>query len=176
MAILPVLTQEDEILRKQCEPITTITPAIRKLAKDMVGTMRAAKGVGLAAPQIGQAIQLIVLESPPAEDDDDNPEFPLQVVVNPSFSAESTKQIEGMEGCLSIPQWYGPVMRYQKIRVSGLNLDGKPYEKVVDGFMSRVFQHEIDHLRGVLFTDYIDDPTKLRKIIPGKEPDEDYLD
>jgi peptide deformylase len=161
MPILPVLTDGNPLLRLTSQPIKKIDRRIRQLAKDMVETMRATNGVGLAAPQVGELVRLIVLECRENDRYPEEPSFPLYTVINPIFKTVGTAKCEGEEGCLSVPDYWGLVSRYEKGRIHGLNLQGKPITFNVSGFLARVFQHEIDHLNGVLFTDYIDDPTKL---------------
>lgn len=173
MTLLKVLTDDHPILRKKSQPINKITPEIKKLAHDMLETMRSKSGVGLAAPQVGLNINLIVLEAPKNPQDPDAPGFPLYMVINPQIIPACANKTTGTEGCLSVPGWYGPVPRFDRIKVTGLDLKGKKINLTVDGFAARVFQHETDHLAGIIFTDYIDDPTQLKYIDPTGEQDEE---
>lgn len=145
MAIRVIVKEPDPILRETSRPVPKITPNIHKLLNDMAETMYDAAGVGLAAPQIGILKRVIVIDT--GEEDSE-----LIEMINPeilSFSGEQT----GPEGCLSIPGVNGDVKRYDKLKVKGLNRHGEEQLMEVEGFLARVFQHEIDHLNGVLFTD-----------------------
>jgi peptide deformylase len=121
------------------------------LIEDMIETMREAPGVGLAAPQIGISERLVVIEY--GDDEDENVPKKLYVLVNPEIVEASEEKVEGIEACLSVPQLYGEVERHEKLVVKALNRHGKPVKIKVDGWMARIFQHEIDHLEGVLFTE-----------------------
>lgn len=135
----------DPVLRKKAEPLTVITDEIKKLAKEMIDTMRCEPGVGLAAPQVGESIRLIVFEVVDLE-------IGPFVYLNPEI-VETKGAARGEEGCLSIPGITGEVVRSQWLKVKALTLDGK--EKVFEysDLPARVIQHEIDHLNGVLFVD-----------------------
>jgi len=169
MPIRKVIIGDQASLRQVSSPVTEFNPELKQLAADMVDTMRDYDGVGLAAPQVGALQRLIVIESAPIEDIPDNPVFPLKILVNPSYEQLSPTQAEGIEGCLSLPRWYGPVNRFTKIRVTAQDLDGNPVKFDAKDFEARVIQHEVDHLNGVLFTDLVTDPTKLRKRVPRDE-------
>jgi len=164
MTIRKVLTGDQAALRKISQPIQAITPEIRTLVQDMIDTMHDYAGVGLSAVQVGVHQRVIVLESRPIEDVPEQPVFPLFVIINPEIEPLNERKVTDSEGCLSLPNWYGPVPRWTKIRIQGLDLDGNNLDLEAYGFMARVIQHEVDHLDGILFTDYIDDPTKLRKL------------
>ncbi len=124
---------------------------LQTLIDDMIETMRAAPGVGLAAPQVGVSQRLIVVEYGD-EEDEDAPKK-LFVVANPEILSASEEMVDGTEACLSIPRVMGDVERHEKVVVRGLNRFGKPVRYKLSGWMARIFQHEIDHLEGVLFTD-----------------------
>jgi peptide deformylase len=130
----------------------------------MIDTMRDAHGVGLAAPQIGRPIQLAVIESLPQEDEDGN-EIPdsreLFVIVNPKIVWESREVVDGIEGCLSIPGYVGEVERSVAIRVRAQDRHGKNVKFRLSGWTARIFQHEIDHLQGVLFLDKLTAPENV---------------
>ncbi len=170
MAIRKIVTIEDNnpILRQKAKRVRAVTPAIRELMDDMVETMRAAPGVGLAAPQINVPLRVIVVEVPK---DFDDPEAgtELYTVANPVIIHESAKWEEGEEGCLSIPNLQGYVERAQAVTVKGLDRSGRKIRIKAEGFLARVFQHEIDHLNGILFIDHIKDPNKLFVIEPVEE-------
>ncbi len=171
MAILEIIKIGDERLRKKSRPIRRFDKNLRKFAEDMVETMRKADGVGLAAPQVGVNDRLIVVEMP--EDYDDDPQAgQLFVVVNPEIVRAKGKKEPGDEGCLSIPGYIGEVMRYPMVTVKGQDINGKEIRIKAYDFLARIFQHEIDHLDGVLFIDHIEDPEKLRRIVHDPETDE----
>ena len=143
MAVLPIRTFGDPGLRQRAREVDRITDVHRRLVDDMLETMRAAPGVGLAAPQVGVLERIFVWE---VEDEDG-------AVVNPVIVTSSDEESVYEEGCLSVPGLYRDVSRPARIEVEGLDIDGHPLSKSLDGFMARVWQHEIDHLDGVLFID-----------------------
>ncbi len=151
MAILKIVKAGAPILKKTAQPVDHITKRIKKLLDDMAETMYAAEGVGLAAPQINEPFCLIVL-------DDGNG---LIELINPEILEHSEELEDGVEGCLSVPGYYGSVSRYKKIRVQALNRRGKTVIYEPEGFLARIFQHEIDHLYGTLFIEKAED---LRKV------------
>jgi peptide deformylase len=142
LAIYNVLKDGDDLLRRKARPVTTITPNIIKLLDNMKDTMYYYQGVGLAAPQIGVSKRVIVLDIGEG----------LIEVINPEI-VESEGLEQDTEGCLSVPGVAGEVSRYTCVTVKGLNRLGEEVCHQVNGFLARVFQHEIDHLEGVLFTD-----------------------
>ncbi|MGE5552683.1 MAG: peptide deformylase [Betaproteobacteria bacterium] len=142
MAVLPILEEGAEILRRRAEPVARVTKRIQKLIADMVETMHRADGVGLAAPQVGESVRVIVV---------DVGEGPL-ALVNPEVVAASGRQTD-VEGCLSIPDRVGYVTRAGEVTVRGWNSRGKPIEVAGTGLLARALQHEIDHLDGILFID-----------------------
>ena len=163
MALREIITLPDPILRRKAKPITKFDKELQSLIDDMIETMREAPGVGLAAPQVNIGQQLIVVEHSEDEEEDDDdlpegeekPEKPkkLYVMINPQIVKTSEEKVMGVEGCLSIPGLQGEVERHTAVQVKGLNRHGQPLKLKVDGWMARIFQHEIDHLNGVLFTD-----------------------
>ena len=161
MTLLPIVNVPDPVLRRKAKPITKFDKTLQTLIDDMIETMRDAPGVGLAAPQVDISEQLIVVEySEDEEEEDDNesiekPPKPkkLFVMINPEIVKSSEEKVMGVEGCLSIPGIQGEVERNEAVQVKGLNRHGKPQKLKLHGWMARIFQHEIDHLNGVLFTD-----------------------
>ncbi len=151
MAILDILKYPDERLRNKSVPIDEITPSIKSLADDMIETMYASRGVGLAAPQVGEFLRLIVLDfSGPDEQNQ------LHVLVNPEITLHGEQVLSPMEGCLSVPYDYrADVNRHERVLVKALDLDGNSVEFDWDGFAAIVVQHEFDHLEGKLFIDHI---------------------
>ena len=142
MALLDIHVLGSLILRQETERVDTITPDIRKLVDNMFDTMHAAKGVGLAAPQVGRRERLCVVDA-----DDQR-----LVVINPEIILAEGK-IKGEEGCLSIPEIYADVQRSARVIVRAQDIDGKWYEVDASDLLGRCLQHEVDHLHGKLFTD-----------------------
>lgn len=160
MTELKIVTLPDEVLRTQARPVTKFDDTLQTLIDDMIETMRAANGVGLAAPQIGQSLQLAVIETLPKTDEEGN-DIPgsreLFAIINPRIVWESRDVIDGIEGCLSIPGYVGEVERAYSIRVRAQDRRGKPLKLRLKGWTARIFQHEIDHLNGVLYIDKLTD-------------------
>jgi peptide deformylase len=150
MAIRPILTLPDPILRKKAKPIERVDADLRRLMDDMLLTMYDAPGIGLAAPQIGILRRLIVMD--PAKDE--APKTPV-IMVNPEILERSEEMRVHDEGCLSIPDFTAEIERPAKTRVSFLDRAGKKQEIELNGIWSTLVQHEIDHLNGVLFIDYL---------------------
>jgi len=148
MAILPILHYPDPRLRRACVEVKRFDDALRELIASMVETMYDAPGVGLAAPQVGEAIRLLVYDP---ERDDDGEHRP-RVVINPEIVLREGSVV-GEEGCLSVPQFYGDVARAERIVVRFQDGDGTVHEEDHEGLTARILQHEIDHLDGVVFLD-----------------------
>lgn len=144
MAIRLIVKEPDEVLHKMAKPVTKITPNVQKLLDDMADTMYDAEGVGLAAPQVGILKRLIVVDA--------DEEHGLIKLINPEIIHSEGEQL-GPEGCLSIPGLNGDVRRAETVTVRGLDREGNEVEITGSGLLARAFQHEIDHLNGVLFTD-----------------------
>ena len=156
MAVLPIAQLPDPVLRRKAHKIATIDKDLQTLIDNMVETMRVAPGVGLAAPQVSESIRLIVVEFG-QEDEEGNEVEPkkLFVVINPEIVTASDEKEMGVEACLSIPNLAGEVERHSKIVIKGQNRMGKPTRIKAEGWLARIFQHEIDHLDGILFIDHI---------------------
>lgn len=150
MAILPILTIPDPILRKKARLIERVDADLRRLMDGMLATMYDAPGIGLAAPQVGILRRLIVMD--PAKDE--APKNPV-IMVNPEILTRSDEMRIHEEGCLSIPEITAEVERPARTKVSFLDREGKPVETELEGIWSTIVQHEIDHLNGVLFIDYL---------------------
>lgn len=144
MAIRLIVQEPDDVLHKRAKEVAVVTPNVKKLLDDMAHTMYDAEGVGLAAPQVGILKRLIVIDA-----DDENG---LIKMINPEIIHSEGEQL-GPEGCLSIPGINGDVRRAETVTVRGLNRDGVEITITGSGLLARAFQHEIDHLNGVLFTD-----------------------
>ncbi|MBT3338442.1 MAG: peptide deformylase [Anaerolineae bacterium] len=151
MALRKIVTVPDEVLRKKARFVKNFDENIKQLIDDMVETMRDAPGVGLAAPQVGILERIIVIEYGDEEDEEAPPK--LYAVVNPEITRASSEKEMGVEGCLSIPGIVGDVERSTSIIVKGQNRNGQKVKYKLNGWVARIFQHEIDHLEGVLFTD-----------------------
>ena len=141
----------EEVLRKEAAPVETFDDSLQSLIEDMIETMREAPGVGLAAPQIGVPKRVIVVEFG-SEDDETLPKQ-LYVMVNPEIENLSEKTVTGIEGCLSVPGVVGEVDRAEVVTVRGQDASGKKIRIRAQGWLARIFQHEIDHINGVLYTD-----------------------
>lgn len=150
--ILPILRMGDPRLLRVAEPITKFATAeLAALVADMEDTMRDAGGVGLAAPQIGENLRLVIFGFEYSERYPDAPAVPYTVLLNPLLTPLGEEQEEGWEGCLSVPGMRGWVPRWKRLRYSGVDPQGNPIEREVEGFHARVVQHECDHLDGVLY-------------------------
>lgn len=151
MALIAIRTYPDELLLKRAAPVAEINGQLQRLIDDMVESMYAASGIGLAAPQVGVSKRLIVIDVANREAER---EYPLVVVVNPEIvSAEG--ETEGEEGCLSLPGLTGTVKRAERLLVRGLDRAGKPIEIEATGLLATALQHEIDHINGTLILDRI---------------------
>jgi peptide deformylase len=149
MALLTIRHYPDPVLQQVAQPVTEIDEFIKTLAQNMVETMYAAPGVGLAAPQVGISQRLIVLDCAPKDEPSQ-----LIIAVNPVVVSREGEQFEE-EGCLSVPGYYCRIHRAQRITVRFLDLQGQTVEMVADDFQAVAFQHEIDHLEGLLFVDHL---------------------
>lgn len=170
MAELEILTVQDpehqRILRTKARKVQAVSPRMVALAEQMLETMREANGIGLAAPQVGVLQRLFVVEVP----EDEEYEEPAQtyILFNPKIIKGRGEQI-GYEGCLSIPGYVGEVARREQVTVEGLDEKGEPVRHKVAGYLARVFQHEIDHLDGILYTDRLTDPETFQPVEVGEE-------
>lgn len=173
MGLRTIVTLPDPILRRKARSVTTFDKNLQTLVDDMIETMRQAPGVGLAAPQVGVSQRLIVVEyaEQPEEDEDtaSRAVFPgapvedqparkpvkpkLYVVANPEIAKSSAEVVAGVEGCLSIPGLVGDVERFSMVQIKGQNRHGQPMKVKAEGWLARIFQHEIDHVNGVVFPD-----------------------
>ena len=172
MGILRIVTTRDSdsaILRARAREVRKFDRALKRLIHDMIDTMREAPGVGLAAPQVGLDLRIIVVETPvdsdESEAEEDGPTA-LFAVVNPEVAWRSEDLVEDQEACLSIPGLFGDVPRHSAIRVTGLDPSGRPLSFDLQDFEARVFQHEIDHLEGVLFVDRL---SRLKQTLVKKK-------
>jgi peptide deformylase len=149
----------DPRLLRVAQPVREFgTPELRALIDDMFETMAAARGVGLAAPQIGEDLQLVIFGADHNERYPDAPMVPMTVLLNPVITPLTDEMEEGWEGCLSVPGLRGVVPRYTRIRYSGFDPQGRAIDREAEGFHARVVQHECDHLIGRLY------PTRMRDL------------
>lgn len=150
-----IVTLPDPILRRKARAVTKFDKTLQTLIDDMIETMREAPGVGLAAPQVGISERVIVVEYFEREEDEEKEDKPKKVwaLVNPEIVKASAEMVTGVEGCLSIPGLVGEVERYESLTVKGLNRHGQPLRVKAKGWLARIFQHEIDHVNGIVFTD-----------------------
>ncbi|WP_440999031.1 peptide deformylase [Fodinibius sp. SL11] len=155
MSVLPIVTYDDEVLRKEAEPVEENTPEIQQLIDDMFDTMYNADGVGLAAPQIGRLHRIFVADADPMTEEEQGSKYGPLVLINPEITFESEEETKMDEGCLSIPGVNASVTRPEKIVVNYLDRDFNEQELEVDGWLARVIQHETDHLDGILFLDHL---------------------
>jgi peptide deformylase len=145
-----------------------------ELIDDLIETMHQANGIGLAAVQVGVPERVIVVEVPVVGEDEDEegqgpPNTEFFVLINPEVVRKSHETEEGIEGCLSVPGWVGEVERHHAVTVEGLDRTGNKVRVRAEGFLARVFQHEIDHCQGILFIDRIEDPEKIWPVEEGTE-------
>ena len=164
MSKLPIVSIPDKILRQKTRPVTRFDSELQRLIDNMVETLREANGVGLAAPQVGQPIQMAVILTLPEEDDEGNEiedTRELFVIINPEIFWRSKETVKGIEGCLSIPGYVGEVERHESIRVRGLDRHGRKLRLRLYDWTARIFQHEIDHLNGELYIDKLTGPENI---------------
>jgi len=158
MAILSIRTVPDPILRQKSKRVSTIDGSIHKLITNMIETMHAAPGVGLAAPQVGIPLRVIVIGLPEKEE---------IVLINPQIVRKSGERVLS-EGCLSLPGYVGEIKRSVSVTAKGLDLNGKEVRIRGEELLAEVLEHEIDHLNGVLYIDHLESPDKLHKVEPEK--------
>ncbi len=155
MAVLKVLSFPDKRLRTKAKAVESVDDSVRAIMDDMLETMYEAPGIGLAATQVDIHQQIVVIDISEEKDS-------ALYLVNPEIIAKSGKEISE-EGCLSVPEYYAEVERAEKVTVSALGYDGKPFEVEADGLLAVCIQHELDHLQGKLFVDYLS-PLKQQRV------------
>lgn len=153
-----VLRMGDPDLRRVSEPVTRFDDSLARLIEDLWDTMAARGGVGIAAPQIGVPLRVVVFEVQNSLRYPEAPPVPRTVLINPEFDYPDKEMVDGWEGCLSVPGLRGIVPRYRRIRYRGLDADGRRFERQAEEFHARVVQHECDHLDGILY------PQRMRDI------------
>ena len=162
MSILDIRVLGDPVLRKPTKPVTEVTDELRKLIADMFETMYAAEGIGLAAPQVGRSERLAVVDVAGKK----------YTLINPEIVSTNGAVEKAEEGCLSIPDIYGDIERPPDVTISALDENGNPYEASANELLGRCFQHEIDHLDGKLFIDYLS-PLKRRAALAKWEKEKE---
>ena len=173
MAVREILKMGDPRLLRVAQPVREFgTPELRALIDDMFDTMAAARGVGLAAPQIGEDLQVVIFGVDHNKRYPDAPTVPMTVLLNPVITPLTDEMEEGWEGCLSVPGMRGIVPRYRRLRYQGFDQFGKAIDRTVEGFHARVVQHEYDHLIGVLYPMRIRDFSRFgftEVLFPGED-------
>ncbi len=167
MGILPIRIAGDPVLREKAKKVRKVDASIQKLIDDMIDTMHAAPGVGLAAPQVGVSLRVVVIETP---------DEGLMALINPEVVKTSGKR-QVMEGCLSVPGYQAEITRSRQVTVKALDRDGKEIRlKAVDTLLAQALEHEIDHVNGILYIDYLTSADELipvrRSVDDGEEPEE----
>jgi peptide deformylase len=157
MAVRPVLKMGEPLLRQVAAPVQRFDAELTALVADMNDTMRALSGAGLAAPQIGVSLRVVIFEVTANPRYPDVAPIPYTVLVNPELTPLGDEQQEGWEGCLSVPGLRGLVPRFRELRYRGFDIEGTPIDRSVEGFHARVVQHEVDHLDGILYPQRIRD-------------------
>lgn len=155
MPVLPVVTYDDPVLRKPADPVKPDHPGLQQLIDDLFETMYEANGVGLAAPQVGVSLQLFVVDADAITDEEDEVSFGPGVFINPHVETIDPENWDAEEGCLSLPDLREKVTRPESIRILYLDREFQSHEEIHSGWYARVLQHEYDHLKGVLFIDYL---------------------
>ena len=156
MAILEIRTLPDPVLRRKAKRVANIDGSIQKLIDDMIDTLRAIRGVGLAAPQIGKSLRIAVIEIPEKE---------VIILINPEIIKRQGERVVD-EGCLSVPGYYGEVKRSKVVKVKAQDRSGKEFRLRREGLLAHALEHEIDHLNGVLYVDHIESDDKPWKVTP----------
>ena len=166
MAIMPIVLVPEPVLRLKTKKVRKIDASIQKLIDDMIETMHDAPGVGLAATQVGVALRICVIHIP----GDD-----VITLVNPEIVRRSGSRVCEGEGCLSLPGYKGDVPRSEKVVVKGLNRDGRPVRYRASDLFAEALEHEVGHLNGTLYFDYLESIDKLTPVLPAEEADEEEV-
>ncbi len=162
MAVLTLCSRHDPVLRRKAKKVTNIDGSIQRLIDNMIDTMRAVSGVGLAAPQVGVSLRIAVIEIP----DDD-----VIVLINPEIIKRGGERLLS-EACLSVPGYYGEIMRSVWVKVKTQDRHGRTTRLRGEGLLAQVLEHEIDHLNGILYADHLESPNKLHKVTTEGEKQE----
>ncbi len=157
MAVIPIRTLPDPVLRQKSKRVKIIDASIKRLIESMIETVRAAPGVGLAAPQIGVPLRVIVIDVPEQE---------VIALINPKIVRKRGERLVD-EGCLSIPGYVGQIKRAEFVTAKGQDQSGKEVRIKGEGLLAQILEHEVDHLNGILYVDHLESMDKLRKIEPA---------
>ena len=180
LAALPIRVLGDPVLRRKAAKVAKIDASIQRLIDDMIDSMHSAGGVGLAAPQIGRSLRVVVIEVPPASPADGPPspeEKPETIVlINPQIVRRSGHR-EVTEGCLSVPGYWADITRSRKVTAKGLNREGREIRVKGEDLLAQALEHEIDHINGVLYIDHLESLDELTRIEPepGEEEEEEEV-
>ena len=159
--VLPIVTYPNKVLREPTQPVTfPLSKDIKKLTLDMIDTVKKADGIGLAAPQVGRSVKLVIINL-------EKSGIPIFALYNPKVKSKSFKKVEIEEGCLSLPGVFGMVKRPKKVTIEAQNAEGKVVKFTDDGWVSRVAQHEIDHTNGILIIDLVKKYMQGEEIVKG---------
>jgi peptide deformylase len=159
MPVLNLCSRYDNVLKRKAKRVTAIDASIHRLIDDMIETMRAVSGVGLAAPQIGRSLRIAVIEIPDEE---------TIILINPEIVKRGGERCI-TEACLSVPGYYGEVKRSVWVKVKALDRQGKEIRLKGEGILAQALEHELDHLNGILYIDRLESPDKLQKMTPPEE-------
>ena len=176
MAVREVLRMGHPVLRERAKPVEDFGPELKALVQDMIETMAAKEGAGLAAPQIGVPQRVVIFGVEKNARYPDAEEVPFTVLVNPKLVMLTREVEEDWEGCLSVPGMRGVVPRYTKLRYTGFDGEGNPIDRVAEGFHARVVQHECDHLDGILYPMRMTDMSRfgfIEELFPGQDITDD---
>jgi peptide deformylase len=163
MAVLQIRTLPDPVLRQKARKVGSIDGSVQKLIDDMVETMRAVRGVGLAAPQVGVPLRLAVIEIPGEE---------VITLINPEVVKRQGERVL-QEGCLSVPGYQGEIKRSLTVKVKALDRQGKQIRIKGEGLLAEALEHEIDHLNGTVYVDHVEEPDKLYRIVRDMREEEE---
>jgi peptide deformylase len=166
VAVRDIIFADNPILREKSKKVKDFGEALQVLIDDMVETMQATNGLGLAAPQVGVLQQVIIIQLP--EDEEEPQSGKLFALCNPQIVRADGEE-EGEEGCLCLPGYVGEVKRATSVTVKAQDRRGKKVRIKAEGFLARVFQHETDHINGILYIDRVESPDKIRRIVPSEE-------
>ena len=158
MAVLSLCIRPEPVLRRRAKKVTSVDDSVQRLIDDMVDTMRAAPGVGLAAPQVGISLRIAVIEIPGEE---------IITLINPEITKKQGER-SLVEACLSVPGYQGEIKRSVWVKVKAQDRQGKNIRLKGEGLLAQALEHEIDHLNGILYIDHIESPDKLREVVAGE--------
>jgi len=173
VAVRDIIFADNPILREKSKKVKDFGEALQVLIDDMVETMHAANGLGLAAPQVGVLQQVIIIQLP--EDEEEPQSGKLFALCNPQIVRAEGEE-EGEEGCLCLPGYVGEVKRATSVTVKAQDRRGKKVRIKAEGFLARVFQHETDHINGILYIDRVESPDKIRRIVPPEEMEQGAIE